>query len=125
MGWQIVTAPVDADANIDKRVQALALKSGGGRESRNCRCQPRLRGRTRRFGIAGLLRHRAHSRPLGGGVALGGSPKGAIDTNRIFAVNFTNTPVLWASNGANDSDCANRLKLAGMNIEWRYLHGAQ
>src|SRR5271165_6931357 len=25
-GWQIVSAPVDPDANIDKRVQALALK---------------------------------------------------------------------------------------------------
>jgi len=25
-GWQIVSAPLEPDANIDKRVQALALK---------------------------------------------------------------------------------------------------
>ncbi|MEI9973068.1 MAG: hypothetical protein WDO73_14030 [Ignavibacteriota bacterium] len=53
------------------------------------------------------------------GIAVGGSPKGAIDTNRIFAINFTNTPVLWASTGANDSEYAKRLKLAGLNLEWR------
>jgi hypothetical protein len=57
------------------------------------------------------------------GVALGGSPKAAIDTNRVFAVNFTNTPVLWASAGASDQELASRLKLAGMNIEWRSSAG--
>ena len=122
-GWQIVTAEANPDANIDKRIQALALKvaeavkAGTADASRIY-----LAGR----GDAAPFVFYAISRMPDrwtAGVALGGSPKGAIDTNRIFAINFTNTPVLWASGGANDSDYANRLKLAGLNVEWRASSG--
>jgi hypothetical protein len=118
-GWQIVTTPPDPDANIDKRVQALALKVEEVVKAGTVDVS--------RVYVAG----RGEATPLvfyaiarmpdrwAAGVALGGSPKGAIDTNRIFAIDFTNTPVLWASAGANDSDYANRLKLAGLNLEWR------
>ena len=122
-GWQLITVPPDPEANIDKRVQALglkveeAVKAGTADFSRIY-----VAGR----GDAAPLVFYAISRMPDrwtAGVALGGSPKGAIDTNRIFAINFTNTPVLWASSGANDSDYANRLKLGGLNIEWRSSTG--
>jgi predicted esterase len=57
------------------------------------------------------------------GLALGGSPMQALNTDRIYAANFTNTPVLWVSNGANDPTLAEKLKAAGMNIEWRTANG--
>ena len=57
------------------------------------------------------------------GLALGGSPRPAIDSGRIFAVNFTNTPVLWISSNAADQAVAAGLKSAGINLEWRSTEG--
>lgn len=123
MGWQILTAPVDESANIDKRVQALALKveeavkAGTADASRIYVAGRGDSAATVFYAIARIPDRWA------AGVALGGSPKAAIDTNRIFAVNFSDTPVLWASSGASDSELADRLQLAGMNIEWRSSTG--
>jgi hypothetical protein len=119
MGWQIVSAPVEPDANIDKRVQALALKvaeavkAGTADPSRIY-----LAGRGEAAATVFYAISRMPDRWTAG-VALGGSPKFAIDTNRVFAINFTNTPVLWASTGANDAEYAGRLKYSGLNVEWR------
>jgi hypothetical protein len=52
-------------------------------------------------------------------LALGGSPKPALAAGRLFAANFTNTPVIWVSDAAGDSELAARLKSAGLNLEWR------
>ncbi|MBZ5580721.1 MAG: hypothetical protein LAQ30_00700 [Acidobacteriia bacterium] len=52
-------------------------------------------------------------------VAAGGSPQAAIDTNRIFAANFRNTPVLWISQDPGTQDLAGKLKSAGLNLERR------
>jgi hypothetical protein len=121
--WQIVFAPADPDANIDKRVQTLvaavdeAVKAGSADPNRVY-----VAGR----GDAAAMVFYAISRVpdrWAAGVALGGSARAAIDTNRIFAVNFTNTPVLWASAGANDADAAAKLKDGGLNIEWRTSSG--
>ncbi len=76
-GWQILTATPDADANIDKRVQALALKVGRGREGRDSRHQPDLPGRTRRRHPSRLLRHLANARPVGGRDRSGRLAKGS------------------------------------------------
>jgi hypothetical protein len=122
-GWQIVTAPPDPDANIDKRVQALSLKveeavkAGTADASRIY-----VAGRGDASAVVFYAIARIPDRWTAG-VALGGSPKTAIATNRIFAVNFTNTPILWASSGANDSDYATKLKLDGLNVEWRNSTG--
>jgi predicted esterase len=122
-GWQIVSAPADPDANIDKRVQALALKveeavkAGTADASRIY-----VAGRGDASAVVFYAIARMPDR-WAAGVALGGSPKSAIATNRVFAVNFTNTPILWASSGANDSDYAAKLKLDGLNVEWRTSTG--
>jgi hypothetical protein len=122
-GWQIVTAPTEPDANIDQRVQALALKVGEAIKAGTA--DPDriyVAGRGDASAVVFYAISRIPDR-WAAGVALGGSPKGAIDTNRVFAVNFTNTPVLWASSGPNDLDYATRLKLDGLNVEWRASAG--
>jgi hypothetical protein len=56
-------------------------------------------------------------------LALGGSPAAALDSGRIFSVNFTNTPVMWVSAGSDDEALAQKLKAAGLNLEWRSASG--
>jgi hypothetical protein len=51
-------------------------------------------------------------------LAVGGSPQPAIESGRLFAINFRNTPILWAGGGADEALAA-KLKAAGMNLEFR------
>jgi hypothetical protein len=51
---------------------------------------------------------------------VGGSPRAAVDTNRIYAANTTNLPVLWVSPKSQDAEgLVAKLKTAGFNLEWR------
>ena len=52
------------------------------------------------------------------GIALGGSPKPAVDSNRLFTANFTNVPVLWIGE-SGDQALAEKLQSAGLNLELR------
>src|SRR5438477_7663687 len=97
LGWRVIAPAGIPPANIDQRVIAIAaqveaaIREGG--------IDP---GRV-------YLAARGESAPVvwyaisrvpdlwAAGVVLGGSPKAAIDTNRLFAANFTNAPVLWVS----------------------------
>jgi hypothetical protein len=58
-------------------------------------------------------------------VAIGGSPQPAIDTNRFFAANLTNVPVLWAGTIADDEKLARKLQSEGVNLEWRQAANLQ
>ena len=118
LGWRVVTWPAPADANIDVRVLNLAkaveaaVKSGDVDPARVY-----LAGR----GDAAAAVWYAISRVpdlWAAGAALGGSPKAAIDTGRIFATNFSNVPVLWVSDAPGEA-LAQKLKAAGLNVEWR------
>src|SRR5271157_5235238 len=123
LGWQVI-APADApDANPDVRVQALtsaveaAIRNAGVDAGRVY-----LAGR----GSAAAVVFYAISRVpdlRAAGIALGGSPKSAVDTNRLFTANFTNAPVLWIGE-AGDQALAEKLKSAGLNLEWRLAKGA-
>jgi predicted esterase len=118
LGWQVVSWPAPADANIDVRVLNLAsaveaaVKSGDVDGARVY-----LAGR----GDAAAAVWYAISRVpdlWAAGAALGGSPKAAVDTGRIFAANFTNVPMLWVSDAPGE-ELARKLKAAGLNLEWR------
>ena len=123
LGWQVI-APAGpggrpaANANIDLRVQALA--SAVEAAIRNAGVDPGrvyLAGR----GSAAAVVFYAISRVpdlWAAGIALGGSPKPAVDTNRLFAANFTNAPVLWIGE-SGDQALAEKLKSAGINLELR------
>jgi len=119
IGWRIVSVPGEPDPGIDQRVVALAAAVAAA--VRNGAVDPlRVYLAGRGDAAAGVFYAIARMPDRWtAGVALGGSPQPAIDTNRVFAVNFSATPVLWASSGAEDENLAQKLKVAGINLEWR------
>ncbi len=52
-------------------------------------------------------------------VAAGGSPRAAIDSNRLFAANTTNLPILWLFADKQEEPLGKKLQSAGLNLEWR------
>jgi hypothetical protein len=56
-------------------------------------------------------------------IGIDGSPQAAIVTDRLFAANFTNVPVLWIGRDNSDPGLAARLKDAGVNLEYRPAAG--
>jgi len=120
LGWKVIVPPAPPQgASFDTRIQALdtavqeAIKNGGvDRE----RIYLAGRGDTSAWVFYTVSRN---PDPWAAAVALGGSPESALQTGRIFAINFTNVPVLWASASADDSALADKLKGSGLNLEWR------
>jgi hypothetical protein len=127
LGWRVIT-PVFPEGtppnpSIDVRVQALAATVSAAIQSGAVdAAHVYLAGR----GEAAAAVFYTISRVpdlWAAGLALGGSPRPAIDSGRIFAVNFTNTPVLWISNSSEDQALAAGLKSNGLNVEWRQAEG--
>lgn len=52
-------------------------------------------------------------------VALGGTARPAMDSNRLFGANTTNLPVLWISGNKEDEPLARRMQQAGYNLDFR------
>ena len=52
-------------------------------------------------------------------VAAGGSPRPAMDSNRLFGANTTNLPVLWLAADKSGDALGRKLSAAGFNLEWR------
>ena len=121
-GWKVIAPSAPAN-NIDERVLALAAAvrdaaAGGGVDA------SRVYMAGRADAAASVFYAIARVPDLfAAGVAIGGSPQAALETGRVFAANFTNTPVLWVSAGANDEALAGRLKSAGVDLEWRAAAG--
>ena len=58
--------------------------------------------------------------PWAAAVALGGTPRPAIDSNRLFGINTRLVPVLWITGKNNDAaPLAEKLKAAQYNVEAR------
>ena len=117
LGWQVIAPPAAPTAGIDALVQSLAkavsdaVQKGSADASRVY-----LAGR----GDAGAAVFYTISRVpdlWAAAVTLGGSPMPAIDSERLYAANFSNVPVLWISAGTNDETLAGQLKQAGLNVE--------
>jgi len=119
IGWQLIVPTVANGAAPDARVEAIgaavraAIKDGSADAAHIY-----LAGRSEAAAAVFYAISRVPDL-WAAGLALGGSPKPALDTGRIFAANFTNTPVLWVSDGAGDAELAGQLKSAGLNLEWR------
>ena len=121
-GWQVIAPAGAPGTDIDSRVRALAaavesaIQNGSVDPSRVY-----IAGR----GDAGAAVFYAISRVpdlWAAGTALGGSPKAAIDSNRIFTANFTNVPVLWIS-GDDGKPIVEKLAAAKLNVEWQSASG--
>jgi predicted esterase len=119
LGWQVIAPAAAANLSIDQRVLALAKAAQDA--VKNSGVDPNRIYLAGRGDAASAVFYTISRVPdlWAGSVAVGGSPKAAIDTDRIFTANFTNTPVLWVSGGVEDEAQAQKLKTAGLNIEWR------
>ena len=122
LGWRVIVPQGAPGANIDARVQALvaavqaAIQDGSVDPARVY-----IAGR----GDAGAAVFYAISRVpdlWAAGAALGGSPKPALDTTRVFAANFTNVPVMWLS-GSDAKPLVDKLTAAKLNLDWQPVSG--
>jgi hypothetical protein len=122
LGWRVIVPEGSPSPNIDTRVQALvgavqaAIRTGAVDPARVY-----LAGR----GDAAAAVFYTISRVpdlWAAGAAIGGSPKPALDTNRVFAANFTNVPVMWISS-SDAKPLADKLTAAKLNLEWQPVSG--
>jgi len=122
-GWQIVVPGGASSDPIDTRVLAVAtavrsaIQNGGVDPARVY-----LAGRG---DSAAAVFYTISRLPdmFAAGIAIGGSPEAALSTGRIYTVNFSNSPVLWVSGNDGDEATAQKLKAAGMWMEWRSATG--
>jgi hypothetical protein len=121
-GWQVIAAAGVPGLDIDSRLRALAaavesaIQSGSADPARVY-----IAGR----GDASAAVFYAISRVpdlWAAGAALGGSPKAALDSNRIFTANFSLVPVLWIS-GDDSKPMVEKLTAAKLNLEWQPASG--
>jgi hypothetical protein len=122
LGWRVIVPEGAAAPNIDQRVQALAAAvTAAIRDGSVDPARVYLVGR----GDAAAAVFYVISRVpdlWAAGAALGGSPKAALDTNRIFAANFTNVPVMWLSSD-DAKPLVEKLTAAKLNLEWTPVAG--
>lgn len=120
LGWRvIVPAATGPQASIDQRVlAAVAAVENAVKAGETDAARVYLVGRG--GGSAGVFYGISRAPDVwAAGLAIGGGPQAALDSNRIFTANFTQAPVLWISAGADDAVQAKTLASAGLNVEWR------
>jgi hypothetical protein len=115
-GWRVITAT--AAENPDARLLALAAAV---REAVRNGVDPARIYVAGRGAAASLVFYAISRTPdlWAAGIAIEGSPQAGVETGRMFAANFRNVPVLWASSGEGDQALAGRLREAGLPVEWR------
>jgi len=122
-GWRILVPTAAADAGLDKRI--LSLAEAVREAIKKSEVDPARIYLAGRGPTAAAVFYTISRTPdlWAAGIAVGGSPQPAIDTDRIFAVNFTLAPVLWVGAGADDEPTAKKLSAAGFNLEYRSSQG--
>jgi predicted esterase len=118
LGWQVIAPAAAPGADIDARVRGLAAAVEAAIQNGSVdAARVYIAGR----GDAAAAVFYAISRMpdlWAAGAALGGSPKTALDTNRVFTANFTLVPVLWIS-GDDAKPMVEKLTAAKLNLEWQ------
>ncbi len=124
-GWELLTPWAgSSERNIDLRIQALEkqlaeLEQRAGVDASRVYLVGQGEGATAVFYVA------ARAPDLWtAAVALGGTPRPAIDTNHLYAVNTANVPVLWLFAEARLEPLAKLLRDAGYNLESRQAASA-
>jgi hypothetical protein len=121
-GWQVIAAAAAPAPDIDSRVRALAAAVESA--IRNGSVDPARVYIAGRGDAAAAVFYAISRVPdlWAAGVALGGSPKAALDSNRIFTANFSLVPVLWIS-GEDSKPMVEKLTAARLNLEWQPVSG--
>ena len=121
LGWQVIappSVPGAPGADIDSRVRALAAAVEGAIQ-RGSVDPARVYIAGRGDAVAAVFYAISRVPDLwAAGAALGGSPKAALDSNRLFTANFTLVPVLWIA-GDDTKPMVEKLTAAKLNLEWQ------
>jgi len=121
-GWQFILPWGELqEKSIDQRVKALAAKVeqvAAGPQADVRRVYLAAQGDPALFYIVSRIPDL-----WAAAVSVGGSPRAAIDSNRVFAANTTNVPVLWLMASGDDQPLAEKLKSAGFNLESKKAEG--
>ena len=122
LGWRVIVPQGTPSANIDMRVQALVAAVQAAIQ--NGSVDPARVYIAGRGDAAAAVFYTISRVPdlWAAGAALGGSPKPALDTNRVFAANFTNVPVMWLS-GSDAKPLVDKLTAAKLNLDWQPVSG--
>ena len=119
-GWQVIAAAAPANASIDTRVQTLASAVEAAIAAGTVdRAHVYLAGRGEATAAVFYTISRVPDL-WAAAVAIGGSPKAALDTNRVFAANFALVPVLWLA-GEEAKPMVEKLAAGKLNVEWKPL----
>ena len=122
-GWQVIVSPDAAAPDIDSRVRALAAAVESAIQSGSVN-PARVYIAGRGDAVASVFYAISRIPDLwAAGVAIGGSPKAAIDSNRIFAANSTLVPLLWIA-GDDSRPMVEKLAAAKLNLEWQPASGS-
>jgi hypothetical protein len=119
-GWRVITGA--AADSPDARVQALATAVTQATHDGVDPARVYLAGR----GAATAAVFYTISRVpdlWAAAIGIDGSPQAALDTDRLFAANFTSVPVLWIGRADTDQALATKLKDAGLKLEFRPAAG--
>jgi hypothetical protein len=121
-GWQFLEPQSDtAGKSADQRIKALAGEVEGA--EKRLAVDPNRVYLAAQGGSVSTLFYVAARMPdlWAAAVATGGSPRAAIDSNRLFAANTANLPVLWLFASKDEEPLGKKLQSAGFNLEWREL----
>ncbi|MGB7758239.1 MAG: PDZ domain-containing protein [Bryobacteraceae bacterium] len=118
-GWQTIVPGGASTDPLDTR--ALAVAEAVGSAIQNSGVDPARVYLAGRGDSAAEVFYTISRLPdvFAAGLAIGGSPQAALSTGRIYTVNFNNSPVLWVTGNDADEATAQKLKAAGMWMEWR------
>jgi hypothetical protein len=121
-GWQVIAAAGVPAPDIDSRLRALAAAVESAIQSDSV--DPERVYIAGRGDAAAAVFYAISRVPdlWAAGAALGGSPKAALDSNRIFAANFSLVPVLWIA-GDDSKPMVEKLTAAKLNLEWQPASG--
>ena len=118
LGWRVIAPASAPGGDIDSRVRALAASVEAAIQSGSVDpARVYIAGRGD-FSAAVFYAISRVPDLWAAGAALGGSPKAALDSNRLFTANFTLVPVLWIA-GDDTKPMVEKLTAAKLNLEWQ------
>ena len=119
-GWQFLEAGSNSSGkSVDQRIKSLAAEVEEA--EKRLPVDPNRVYLAAQGGSVSTLFYVAARMPdlWAAAVAAGGSPRAAIDSNRLFAANTTNLPVLWLFANKDEEPLGKKLQSSGFNLEWR------